>query len=71
MGRRCPPRALLLAGRPEEQQLHLTVRVAADPLVEVAAAQIMVAALEELRTAGIVVRHASLQLDGETGTPWP
>ncbi len=58
MGRRCPARGPLLA--PDDQQLHLTVRVAADPLVEVAAAQIMVAALEELRTAGIVVRHATL-----------
>jgi hypothetical protein len=70
MGRRCPARGPLLAGWPDEQQLHLTVRVAADPLLEVAAAQIMVAALEELRHAGIAVRHASRQLHGETRTPW-
>jgi hypothetical protein len=66
----CPARGLRAADGPGEQQLHLTVRVAADPLVEVAAAQIMVAALEELHNAGVVVRHASLQLDSRTAQRW-
>jgi hypothetical protein len=47
-----------------EQQLDLAVIVEADPLIEVAAAEVLLLALEELRNAGIVVHHIHLHIEG-------
>jgi len=52
-----PPRC------PDEQQLKLSVLVDDDPLVEVAAAEILMLALEQLRYAGIVVHQVRVELD--------
>jgi hypothetical protein len=47
-----------------EQQLDLAVIVEADPLIEVAAAEVLLLALEVMRDAGIVVHHIHLHIDG-------
>jgi hypothetical protein len=49
-----------------EQQVNLTVIVEAHPLAEVAAAEMMLSALEVIRAGGIVVHHIHLHLDGGT-----
>jgi hypothetical protein len=69
MGRPCPahrptPTPVLGAG---EQQLNLTVIVAADPVIEVAGAEVLLLALEGLRNAGVVVHHIRLHIDGRNG----
>jgi hypothetical protein len=47
-----------------EQQLNLAVIVEAHPLAEVAAAQVILLALEVIRDGGIVVHHIHLDIDG-------
>jgi hypothetical protein len=47
-----------------QQQLNLAVIVEAHPLAEVAAAQVMLLALEVIRDGGIVVHHIHLDIDG-------
>jgi hypothetical protein len=65
MGRPCPshrptPIPVRCAG---EQQLNLTVIVEADALIEVAGAEVLLLALQEMRNAGIVVHHIHLHID--------
>jgi hypothetical protein len=47
-----------------EQQLKYAVLVEADPLIEVAGAEVLLLALEEMRNHGIVVHHVHLHIDG-------
>jgi hypothetical protein len=47
-----------------EQQLNLAVIVEAHPLAEVAAAEVMLFALEVMRDGGIVVHHVQVEIDG-------
>ena len=42
----------------------IAVLVEADPLIEVAAAEVLLLALEEIRNHGIVVHHVHLHIDG-------
>ncbi|MDQ1361856.1 MAG: hypothetical protein QOJ44_2233 [Acidimicrobiaceae bacterium] len=53
-----------------EQQVNLAVIVEAHPLAEVAAAEMMLSALEVMRAGGIVVRHVHLHLGGGTSEGW-
>jgi hypothetical protein len=46
------------------QQLALVADVDAHPVVEVAAARVLLLMLEELRCVGIVVHQVRLELDG-------
>jgi hypothetical protein len=47
-----------------ERQLGLVVRVDDDPMVEVAAARLLLVVLDELRTDGLVVRQVRVEMDG-------
>jgi hypothetical protein len=49
-----------------EQQVNLAVIVEAHRLAEVAAAEVMLSALEVMRAGGIVVHHIHLRIDGGT-----
>ncbi len=52
-----PPRC------PGEQQLKLSVLVEADPLVEVAAAKVLILAMDQMRSAGIMVHQVRVELE--------
>ena len=47
----------------DEQQVNLAVIAEADPLIEVAAAEVLLLVLEEMRNHGIVVHHVDLHID--------
>jgi hypothetical protein len=47
-----------------ELQLRLVIRLDDDPMVEVAAARLLLMVLDELRTDGLVVRQVRLEMDG-------
>ena len=65
MSRPCPAhRPTPMPVRDGEQQLNLAVIVETDPLIEVAAAEVLLVALQEMRNAGIVVHHVHLHIDG-------
>jgi hypothetical protein len=64
---RAPPTPVGDAG---EQQVNLTVMVEAHPLVEVAAAEMMLSALEVMRAGGIVVHHVQRHIDGGDTQGW-
>lgn len=66
MARRCSrlAPALMPVRDVGDQQLNLVILVEADPLVEVAASQVLITAVEEFRNLGIVVHHVRLQIDG-------
>ena len=55
-------------GRPApgagHQQFALLVDIDAHPMVEVAAARVLLVMLEELRSEGIAVRQVRLEVDG-------
>lgn len=53
-----------------EQQVNLAVIVEAHPLAEVAAAEMMLSALEVMRAGGIVVHHIHLHVDGCNTEGW-
>ena len=72
MSRPCPahrPSPMPVRGA-GEQQLNLAVIVEAHPLAEVAAAEVMLSALEVMRAGGIVVHHVHLHLDDGTTEGW-
>jgi hypothetical protein len=66
MSRPCPAhRPSLMPFRGAgEQQLNLAVIVEAHPLAEVAAAEVMLFALEVMRDGGIEVHHVQVEIDG-------
>jgi hypothetical protein len=47
-----------------ELQLRLVIRLDDDPMVEVAAARLLLMVLDELRTDGLVVHQVRLEMDG-------
>ena len=65
MSRPCPARretsAVPCAG---EQRLVLVAQVAAHPMIEVAAARMLILLVDELRDDGIVLRRIRVELEG-------
>ena len=47
-----------------ELQLRLVVRLDDDPMVDLAAANVLLVLLDELRAGGLVVHQVRLQIDG-------
>ena len=65
MSRPCPPRrAAAAATCAGEQRLVLVAQVAADPMIGVAAARILILLVDELRDDGIVLHHVSVEVEG-------
>jgi hypothetical protein len=62
VGRGCRP-----APSEGRQQFVLLVDLDAHPMLEVAAARVLLIALEDLRSEGIVICHARLELNGRAG----
>jgi len=65
VSRPCPPRrAVSAATCAGEQWLVLVAQVAADPMIGVAAARMLLLLVDELRDDGIVLHHVSVEVDG-------
>jgi hypothetical protein len=65
MSRPCPARRATLAAPGDgEQRLVLVAQVAAHPMIEVAAARMLILLVDELRDDGIVLHHIRVELEG-------
>jgi hypothetical protein len=65
MSRPCPARRVTSAAPGAgEQRLVLVAQVAAHPMIEVAAARMLILLVDELRDDGIVLRRIRVELEG-------
>ena len=63
MSRPCPARATSAAPCADEQRLVLVAQVSAHPMIEVAAARMLILLVDELRDDGIVVHRIRVELE--------
>jgi hypothetical protein len=64
MSRPCPARRATSAPGAGQQRLVLVAQVVAHPMIEVAAARMLILLVDELRDDGIVLHHIRVELEG-------